>query len=184
MRDGDWGELTYTFDDIVTALNGVYPYDWSAFLTDRLLTPGRPPALRGIEAAGYKLAWRDVPNSYDKGRMDASKGLDLTFSLGVSLDKNGKVTSTLWDGPAFDAGIVSTAEIVAVGGEEYSADAMKAAVTAAAGSKAPIQLLVKRGSNYATVPVDYHGGLRWPWLVPAGSGEQPLDRLLAPRTGR
>ena len=34
------------------------------------------------------------------------------------------------------------------------------------------------------VPVDYHGGLRYPWLVPASAGEQPLDRLLAPRTGK
>jgi hypothetical protein len=34
------------------------------------------------------------------------------------------------------------------------------------------------------VPVAYHGGLRWPWLIPAASGEQPLDRLLAPRAGK
>ena len=34
-----------------------------------------------------------------------------------------------------------------------------------------------------TVPVDYHGGLRYPWIEPAAAGEQPLDRLLAPRTG-
>ena len=183
MRDGDWGQLTYTFDDVVTALNGVYPYDWAAFLTDRLLTPGAPPALRGIEAAGYKLVWRDVPNPYDKGRADATKALDLTYSLGIGIDKDGDVTSTLWDGPAFNAGIVDGARIVAVGGEEYSADAIKAAIVAAANSKAPIELLVKRGSNYATIPVDYHGGLRWPWLIPAGSGEQPLDRLLAARTG-
>ncbi len=182
MRDGDWGELTYRFDDVVGALNGVYPYDWAGFLTDRLLTPGRPPATRGIEMAGYKLAWRDVPNSYDKGRMDSSKSLDLTFSLGMGLDKDGKVTSTLWDGPAFDAGIVNSAQIVAVNGEAYSADVIKSAIAAAAGAKSPIQLLVKRGDNYATTPLDYHGGLRWPWLVPAEAGEQPLDRLLAPRT--
>ncbi|GGD85992.1 peptidase M61 [Tsuneonella deserti] len=181
MRDGDWGELTYTFADVVSTLNGVYPYDWASFLTDRLLTPGRPPATRGLEMAGYKLAWRDVPNSFDKGRMDASKGLDLTYSLGVSLDKEGTVTSTLWDGPAFDAGIVNGAQIVAVDGEAYSADVIKAAITAAATKKAPVSLLVKRGSTYSTIPVDYHAGLRWPWLVPTGAGEQPLDRLLAPR---
>ncbi len=183
IRDGDWGEVTYTFDDVVTALNGVYPYDWGSFLTDRLLTPGRPPATRGIEAAGYKLAWRDVPNSYDKGRADASKGIDLTYSLGMALDKDGDVTSALWDGPAFNAGIVNTAQIVAVDGEAYSQDVIKAAITAAVGTRKPIELLVKRGSVYATVPIDYHGGLRYPWLVPAATGEQPLDRLLAPRTG-
>jgi len=182
-RPGDYGQLTYNFDDVVAALNGVYAYDWAAFLTDRLLTPGRPPATRGIEAAGYRLVWRDTPNPYDKGRMDYSKGLDLTYSLGMTLDKDGDVGSALWDGPAFDAGIVEGAQIVAVNGEAYSADTMKTAIGAAAGTKTPIQLLVKRGSTYTTIPIAYHGGLRWPWLAPADSGEQGLDRLLAARAG-
>jgi predicted metalloprotease with PDZ domain len=184
MRDGDWGELTYTFDDVVRTLNGVYPYDWAGFLTTRLLTPGQPAPLKGVEMAGYKLEWRAEPNAYDKGIMDARKGLDLTYSLGLSLDKEGTVTSTRWDGPAFNAGVVSTTQIVAVNGEAYSADVIKSAIAAAATAKAPIELLVKRGSAYMTVPIDYRGGLRWPWLVPAGAGEQPLDRLLAPRTGK
>ena len=184
MRVGDWGELTYTFDDVVTALNGIYPYDWANFLTTRLLKPNQPSPTKGIEMAGYQLVWRDTPNPYDKGVMDSGKGLDLTYSLGFALDKDGKVTSARWDGPAFNAGLVTTSQIVAVNGEAYSADVMKSAVTAAAGSKAPIQLLVKRGDIYTTVPVDYHGGLRYPWLVPSGTGEQPLDRLLAPRTGQ
>ncbi|MGN6498216.1 MAG: M61 family metallopeptidase [Tsuneonella sp.] len=183
VRNGDWGELTYQFDDVVSALNGVYPYDWSTFLRTRLLTPGQPAPLKGIEMAGYKLVWRDTPNPYEKGVTEYRKGPDLTYSLGVSLDKDGTVTSTLWDGPAFDAGIVNGATIVAVNGEAYSADVLKDAVTAAAGgkSKDPIRLLVKRGDTYDTIPIDYHGGLRYPWLEPAGPGEQGLDRLLAPK---
>ncbi len=184
MRNGDWGELTYNFDDVTAALNAVYPYDWSGFLTDRLLTPGRPPALRGIEAAGYKLVWRDTPNPFEKGRMDGTKSLDLTYSLGISLDKEGEVSSALWDGAAFNAGIVKGAKIVAVNGETYSADVIKSAIGEAAGTTKPIELLVKRGTTYATIPIAYHGGLRWPWLVAKGTGEQPLDRLLAPRAAQ
>ncbi|HEU4649853.1 MAG TPA: hypothetical protein VFS49_00420 [Croceibacterium sp.] len=125
--------------------------------------------------------WRDEPNPYDKGRTSVSGSLNLQYSLGVSLDKDGKVTATLWDSPAFDAGIVNTAQIVAVNGEAYSADAIKAAITAAKDGSAPIELIVKRGDRYLTVPVAYHGGLRWPWLERAGGGEAGLDRLLAPR---
>ncbi len=181
MRDGDWGELTYTFDDIASTLNSIYPYDWAGFLTTRLLTPGQPAPLKGIEMAGYRLVWRDTPNPYQKGRMDASKSLDLTYSLGMSIDKDGDVGSAVWDGPAFNAGIVKGAHIVAVNGEAYSADTIKAAITAAKDAKAPIELLVKRGSTYTTIPIAYHGGLRFPWLAATGTGEQPLDRLLAPR---
>ena len=45
----------------------------------------------------------------------------------------------------------------------------------------PIALLVKRGDRYLTVPVAWHGGLRWPWLERTGEREAGLDRLLAPR---
>jgi predicted metalloprotease with PDZ domain len=182
MNDGDWGVLTYTFDDIVTALNAVYPYDWATFLHTRFQTPGQPAPLAGIEKAGYRLVWKPEPNPYEKGRVASSGSLNLQYSLGVTLDKEGKVTATLWGSPAFDAGIVNTAQIVAVNGEAYSADGIRKAITAAKDGRDPIELLVKRGERYMTVPVAYHGGLRWPWLEPAGSGEQPLDRLLTSRT--
>jgi predicted metalloprotease with PDZ domain len=182
MNDGDWGVLTYTFDDVVATLNQVYPYDWARFLETRFQQPSQPAPLAGVEKAGYRLVWKDEPNPYEKGRTSKSGALNLTYSLGVSLDKEGKVTATQWGSPAFDAGIVNTAQIVAVNGEAYSADGIKKAITAAKGGTAPIELLVKRGERYLTVPVTYHDGLRWPWLEAAGKGEQGLDRLLAPRT--
>jgi len=182
MNDGDWGVLTYTFDDIVETLNAVYAYDWATFLKDRFQTPAQPAPLTGIEKAGYRLVWKPDPNPYEKGRTAGSGSLNLQYSLGVTLSKEGRVTATLWDSPAFDAGIVNSAQIVAVNGDAYSADGIKKAITDAKDGRDPIELLVKRGERYVTVPVAYHGGLRWPWLEPAGGGEQPLDRLLAPRT--
>src|SRR3546814_18143733 len=79
-REGDWGEVTYEFEDVAKALNAVYPYDWASFLDQRLRTPGQPAPVEGIERAGYRLVWRDTPNAYDKARMAASKGYDLTHS--------------------------------------------------------------------------------------------------------
>ena len=110
-----------------------------------------------------------------------AKSLALTYSLGLTLDKDGKVTATLWDGPAFNAGIVNGATIVAVNGTAYSEKRIADAITAAKDGKDPIQLLIKRGDRYLTVPVEWHGGLRYPWLEKAVPGEAGLDRLLAPR---
>ena len=46
-------------------------------------------------------------------------------------------------------------------------------------------LLIQRGDRFFTVPVDYHGGLRWPWLERVSSkAAAPLDALLAPRRGK
>jgi predicted metalloprotease with PDZ domain len=182
MRDGDWGELTYTFDDVVTALNGVYAYDWATFLHERLYQAGRPAPLRGIEKAGYHLVWKDKPNPSDAGVAKNRTTLDLTYSLGVTIDANGEVTAGLWDSPAFDAGVVKGVKIIAVDGAAYTPEVIRDAVTAAKGGTRPIELLVRRGDRFLTVAVPWHGGLRYPWLERAGNAkEAPLDRLLAPR---
>ena len=181
VRDGDWGELTYDFDEVVRTLNGVYPYDWATFLTTRIKTPGQPAPLAGIAQGGYRLVWKDKPNSYDEGRMTGAKSTALTYSLGVSLDTDGKLTAVRWDGPAFDAGLVTGSQIVAVNDVAYSADELKSAITAAKDGKDPLRLIVKRGDSVRTVPVEWQRGLRYPWLEKAGKGEGGLDRLLAPR---
>jgi predicted metalloprotease with PDZ domain len=183
IRDGDYGEVTYGFDDVVAALDAVYHYDWASFLRQRLYAPNQPAPLGGIERGGYHLAWKEEPNPYDKQYMAHTKGLDLFYSLGAEFDKDGKVTNSVWDSPAFNAGLVKGATVVAVNGEAYSSDELKDAVTAAKTGTAPITLLVKRGTYYQELPVEYHGGLRYPWLertVP-GKVPAPLDDLLVPR---
>jgi len=182
---GDARTATYDRADIVSALNAVYPYDWSAFLRTRLEQPGSPVPLAGLERGGYRLVWRSEPNPFDKGRMDHTERLDLTHSLGLVLDKKGDVVATQWEGPAFDAGIVNGATIVAVNGSSYDAKVLRRAITNAARAKRPIELLVKRGERLTTVPVEWTGGLRWPWLERTQPGAQPapLDQLLAPRRG-
>ena len=188
VMDGDWGELTYSFDDVVAALNAVTPFDWAAFLRQRLYQPGQPAPLAGIEQGGYRLVWKDTPNPFEKGRMAGNHTLGLTYSLGMTLDKDGKVVATLWDGPAFNAGIVDGAKIVAVGGVQYDEDTLRAAIATAKASPksagAPIMLLVQRGDRFLTIAVDYHGGLRYPWLERVTPSTTPagLDLLLAPRT--
>jgi predicted metalloprotease with PDZ domain len=183
VRPGDIGQLTYTFDEVVATLDGVYHYDWATLLKDRFYRANQPAPVKGIEMAGYKLVWKDKPNPYAAAREKDGKSTSLTYSIGFSVDGEGKVSGTLWNSPAFNAGIVTGAQVMAVNGKAFSADGIKDAITAAKAAKEPIQLLVKRGDRFMTVPVNYHGGLRYPWIEPAAKGEQPLDRLLAPRAG-
>jgi predicted metalloprotease with PDZ domain len=183
VRDGDWGELTYDFDEVVRTLNGVYPHDWATFLTTRIKTPGQPAPLAGITAGGYRLVWKDKPTSFDEGRYGNAKATSLTYSLGIALDKDGKVTAVRWDSPGFDAGLVTGSQILAINDVAYSDDEIKNAITAAKGGKEPLRLIVKRGDSVRTVPVEWHGGLRYPWLEKTAKGEAGLDRLLAPRRG-
>lgn len=182
MNPGDWGQLTFEQADVEATLNAVYPHDWKSFIDTRLNQPDQPAPLGGIEAGGYRLIWKDQPNSYDKARMAAGKNLSLVHSLGLVLDKDGKVGSVQWDSPAFNAGIVNGTQVVAVGGLAYSADTIKQAIQLARQGGA-IELLLKRGDRYRTIRIDYRGGLRWPWLERTAAGKAPtgLDLLLAPK---
>ena len=182
MRDGDWGELTFEMADVAATLNAVTPYDWQNFLETRLNQPAQPAPLAGIVAGGYRLMWKDEPNPYDKARMTNAKNLALTYSIGLTIEKDGKVIATQWDSPAFNAGIVSGTKIVAVNGLAYDIDGIKAAITAAK-TGAPLVLLIQRGDRFESRSIDYRGGLRWPWLERAAAGTAPtgLDLLLTPQ---
>lgn len=184
MNPGDWGQIPFEVDEIVTKLNALYPYDWATLIDTRINKPGQPAPLNGIEKGGYRLVWKEDPNPYAKAAADFSKTLSLTNSIGVSIDKEGKVTGARWDSPAFNAGIVTGAQIMAVNGVTYDADAMKKAITAAKGEKGtPLDLLVKRGNRFDTIRVDYREGLRYPWLERVAPGKAPtgLDLLFEPK---
>lgn len=182
MRDGDWGQLTFEVDEIVTKLGQVYPYDWATFIDTRLNQPGQPAPVGGIEKGGYKLVWKEQPNPFDKARIAEAKNLPLAWSLGVSIDKDAKVTATQWDSPAFNAGVVTGSKVLAVNGIAYTADELKEAITAAKDGRG-VELLFQRGDKFQTVKIDYRGGLRYPWLERAAPGTAPtgLDLLLLPK---
>lgn len=179
-REGDWGVRTYTFEDVVAALDALHPHDWATFLNTRFRQPGQPAPIQGIEMAGYRLVWKDEPNPYT--RKDGVAG-DFTWSLGFSVSTEGTVSGTRWGSPGFEAGINPGTTIVAVDGLAFSRERLTTALKEARQSKQPIRLVVKRGDRIAEVAVPWSKGPRFPWLEPAGEGEQPLDRLLAPRTG-
>jgi predicted metalloprotease with PDZ domain len=182
VNPGDWGELPFEQADVVAGLNAVYPHDWAKLIETRLNSSGQPAPLSGIEKGGYRLVWKDTPNPYDKARMASAKNLALVHSLGLTLDKDGKVLTTQWDSPAFGAGIVTGTQVLAVGGTAYTPEAIKQAITLARAGGG-VELLLKRGDRFRTVKIDYRGGLRWPWLERAAPGDTPtgLDLLLTPR---
>ena len=160
VDDGQWRTPRhYGFDDVVAALDAVHPHDWSGFLRDRV--EGRAAITDGIEAAGWKLVWKETPNALAKSGRGSSG--DYVYSLGLSLGKDGRVATVLWDSPAFDAGIGTAMTVVAVNDVEYSDDAMRAAIEAGKDGR-PIRLLLKEFDRYRTVDVAWRGGLRYPHL--------------------
>ena len=162
-KDGDRTVRPYTFDDVVATLNAVEPYDWAEFLKVRVKDVAVKPPLDGITRGGWKLVYTETPTGFFKAGETANKQTNLTYSLGVVLNREGEVTSVLWDSPAFEAGLTVSTRILAVDGIAYDADRLKAAITAAKDGP-PISLLVKNGDHFQTIAITYKGGLRYPRL--------------------
>jgi predicted metalloprotease with PDZ domain len=180
VRDRDWGELTYTFDDVVETLNRVQPYDWRSYLRRRVYAVAPQPPLEGISEGGYRLVFSDEPTKWIKSSEKRGKNSDLTYSGGFVVGSDGKISSVLWDSAAFNAGLTVGTRIVAVNGRTFDPDALKTAISNAKSGAAP-ELLINSGDLYRTVKLDWHGGLRYPRLEKIGKGEGTLDALLAPR---
>ena len=181
IYDGSYTPATYTFEDVVEALNGVMPYDWESFLNERLHAVGAPAPLDGLERGGYRLTYSEERSNYLRQREAQYKYADFLFSIGASIRGSGAVSEVIWDSPAFNAGLTNAAEIVAVNNEEYSASALRRAITAAKDSEEPITLLVKVDDYFRTLEIDYHDGLRYPRLERISGTPDRLGAILAPR---
>ena len=181
MRDRDWGELTYTRDDVVATLDAVEPYDWAGFLNARIDAVAPAAPLAGITRGGYTLVYTDKPGNYWKSRERARKIADFTYSLGMTVTKDDTVGRVAWDSPAFAAGLTIGTRLIAIDGAAYDDDGLRRAITAAKDGTKPITLLIRQGDAYRTTSIAWAGGLRYPHLERTGTGPATLDALYAPR---
>lgn len=179
VRDGDWGELTYTRADIVRTLNSVYPHDWEGFFHQRIDSTSSRAPLGGLAASGYALMYSDQKGEVFKAMEKTRKSEDFSFSLGFGIHEK-KLGNVLWASPAYDAGLRGGDEIVAVDGHAYNEDALNDAISGTKGTAAPIRLIIKRGEEVRTIDVRWNGGLRYPHLTKSGKAIGPLDLLLRP----
>lgn len=180
MKDGSWTPLTYTFEDVVKSLNDVMPYDWAAFLDKRARQADQPYPLDGLARGGYRLVYAETPTDFWRDSEASRKQVDLTYSLGLTLNREARITGVLWDGPAFRAGLTVGDQILAVNGIAYDTDRLKETIQAAKTGKDPITLIVKDGDHFRVVALDYHGGLRYPRLERIEGRPDLLTRIYEP----
>jgi predicted metalloprotease with PDZ domain len=182
INDGSFTTVTYTFDDVVKALNAVLPYDWSAFLRERLDGIATPAPLEGLRRGGYKLVYTDTPSDIQKASDQFRKHVNLFYSIGLVIDdKDGTILEVHWDSAAFKAKLTESSVILAIDGVAYDADVLKDAIRTAKSTQRPIELIVKTGDRFRVVSIDYHDGLRYPHLERDTSGPARLDDILSPR---
>ena len=175
---------TYTFEDVVAALNDVVAHDWRGLLEKRLkaLSPDAP--LAGLELTGWKLAYGPERSALQRAREGLNKAMDLRASIGLEVDLHegsmGAIIDVVPDSPAFRAGLGPAMRLVAVNGRKFSDEGLRAAVARSATER--VELLVENAETFHTYPLDYTGGARYPHLERVPGRADLLADILASRT--
>jgi predicted metalloprotease with PDZ domain len=182
MDNGSFVTQTYTFDDVVRALNAVQPYDWATFLKQRVYEIAPKAPENGIRQGGYRLIYNDTQPQWQK---DAERpespesATNFGTSIGFAVRSTGEVTNVWWNSAAFKAGVTPGMQITAINGTAFKTELLRNTILDAEKNQEPIKLLVKRDNQFQTIDVDYHGGLRYPHLERVENTPDRLDAILA-----
>lgn len=186
IDNGSYITVTYTFDDIVKALNTVQPYDWAGLLRTRVYEVNPNVPENGFTQGGYRLVYNDNEPEWLK-KAESVRGVSFATSLGFSVksdisgpDSHGGIDQVWWDSLAFKAGITPDMQLQAVNDQKYTPAVLRETILAAEKSQEPIKLLLKRGDEFVTISLDYHGGMRYPHLERVETTPDRLDAILAP----
>ena len=169
---------TYTFDDLVSALNQIAPYDWRGFWTERLTNHGPGAPLTGIENSGWKVEYDDKPSPLAETYEGLRHMVDADYSIGLRARPDGSIVDTIEGMPAAVAGIGPGMKIVAVNGRKFSGDVFHDALKATKTSSEPLELLIENTDYYKAYKLDYHGGEKYPHLVRDESKPDVLSEII------
>jgi len=179
IDNGSYVTVGFALDDIVKAMNTVQPYDWAGFFRTRVHEVSASVPENGLTQGGYRLIYNDNEPDWLK-KADPSRGVSFATSVGFAVNKEGGLDGVWWGSPAFKAGITPDMQLQAVNDQKYAPGVLRDAILAAEQSKDPIKLLLKRGDEFVSVSVDYHGGMRFPHLERVPATPDRLDAILAP----
>jgi len=187
VENGRVKVLTYSFDDIVAALNRVQAFDWRALLRARLDGYGPGAPLDGLARSGWKLVFDEKESDYAKSAAAARRVAGFGYSLGFDVSTEGgrnggnRITNLRWNGPGFAAGLAGRVTLVAVNGRSFTPELLKDGIAANRDGRQPVELLVKSGDYYRTVKIDYRDGLRYPHLARVEGTPDRLSAIFAAR---
>lgn len=175
--------VTYTLEDVITGLEAIQPYDWKAFLTERLTAKSPHAPLGGIANGGYHLEYTDSPNDYTRAAEARDRGVNAWYSLGFRTSEQ-TVQDVLFDSPAFRAGLGPGMKLIAINGRQASDELLRTAIRDAKGNGAAIELITENAGFFRVTKIDYHGGEKYPHLVRDTTNRDYLDDILKPMAAR
>jgi len=111
-----------------------------------------------------------------------SKGVDLTYSLGILVNKESQLVDVIPGSPAYEAGLGPGMKLLAVNHRKWSSELLKQALRAAQASRQPIELIVQNSEFFKTYTIPYFEGEKIPHLEKIGGQPDFLSDILKSKT--
>jgi predicted metalloprotease with PDZ domain len=172
--------VTYTRAQIESLLNAVEPYDWHAFFQKYVYEINPHPPSDELTRAGWEIVYTERPNVFITAQQASDHGITGWYGYGAELTAEGVVKDVREGSAAWRAGLAPDMHVLAVDGQQFSADVLEYAVKRAQHSDRPISLITTQTGWYQTLALDYHGGIRYPHLVRIPGTPDMLAAIAAP----
>ena len=172
----------YTLDDVIKTLNSIAPNDWATLLQDLVEKTSTHAPLGGIERGGWKLVYSEIPNQFMAASEKVSGGVDLSYSLGMSLTKAGEVEDVIPDSAAARAGLAPRMKILAVNERRYNREEMLDAIREAAKNHRAMDLLIENSDFVKSHSINYFDGVKYPHLERVEGQPDILTEIIRART--
>ncbi len=183
-KDGPPEVKSYTFDDVVKALNEVVAHDWKGFLEKRLTSTDAEPPLDGVKRGGWSLTYGTTAGDLFKTRDTEDKIINLTSSIGLLLSDEGKVTDVIPGKAADKAGIGPGMKLLGINDRRWSSERLHDAVAATKDGKEKLVFLMENQDYFKTVPLDYAEGEKYPQLKRDEDKPDRLSDIFRPRADK
>jgi len=175
---------TFTYNDVISALEAVFPYDWETFWSERLDSLNTHAPLGGIEGSGWKLTYCETKGTMATADEDVNHTIDARFSLGATFAEDGSLIDVIPGFPVALAGLAPGMKLTAIDGRRFTKDEYRNSMKMGKQSSKPMEFLVANGDYFRTLRVDYHGGERYPQLERNAHKEDVLSEIMKPLSVR
>ena len=173
----------YDYEEVLKTLGEIAPHDWRGFFDERVYAINERAPIGGIIGGGWRMVYTDTPNVQNQINEKFQSYVNLSYSIGAIVDEYGTISDITPDRAAGKAGLAPGMKITSIGGQEFSAEALREAVAATKNSSSPIKLTVENGGFKQTYTLNYQGGNRFPHLERDAAKSDILSEIIKPLSG-
>lgn len=171
--------VTYTRGQVESLLDAVEPYDWHDLFARYVYHTSVHPPSDELARAGWRIVYTRKPNVFIAAEQSDDGESTGWYGYGADVSAEGVVSDVRENSAAWRAGLVPGMHVLAVDGQQFSANVLAYALRHAQHSFAPIALITTQSAWYQTLSLDYHAGIRYPHLERIDGAADMLAQIAA-----